>query len=302
MTRRRGIVAMTSKQHTAVVLSRKVIFFVGSMTDDPVQSRRDNDTLPRLNKSVEKMKTVSVLDHYLGQYGTVGNRVPYLLGVAFIGSGIRPIHQVQTIWCMIFGIVDTRSVGVGCCKDSKGTSHKERLVKCNNLLLGSGAAQDIGITGINNGQDGTVEEFTASRSQGRVVSRVVMHLGLGQHGHVFNFRLAQMRAVAADEDHLGLVAAQRTTARLVAETDLAGTHDQLQTAVHRVLLLLLCSRENMKGWNGLESEQRDTRWCSCPSWKVAENKGASSSTTIFRDYLGERRIVRSQGHNERAIC
>lgn len=50
-----------------------------------------------------------------------------------------------------------------------------------------------------------------------------------------------MGAVTADKDHFGLVIAQQTAARLVAETDLAGTHDQLEATVHGVLLLLLFS-------------------------------------------------------------
>lgn len=109
-----------------------------------------------------------------------------------------------------------------------------------NLLFVSGA-QDIRVSSIGNGKDGTVEELSASSSQGRVVSRVMVYLRFGQHGHVFNFRLAQVGAVAADEDHLGLVAAQQTAALLVAETDLTGTHNQFETTVHGVLLLFLRS-------------------------------------------------------------
>ena len=68
-----------------------------------------------------------------------------------------------------------------------------------------------------------------------------MNLGLGKHGHVFNFGLTQVGTVAANKDHFGLVVTQQTATRLVAETDLAGTHDQLEATVHGVLLLLLHS-------------------------------------------------------------
>jgi hypothetical protein len=73
-----------------------------------------------------------------------------------------------------------------------------------------------------------------------------MDLALGKHGHVFDLRLAQMRAVGRDDDHLRLLLAKRLDRCLVTQDSLSRLHDQLQSAVHRVLLLLLRSQRKIR--------------------------------------------------------
>lgn len=67
----------------------------------------------------------------------------------------------------------------------------------------------------------------------------MVHLGLGEHGKVLDLGLAKGRAVRGDEDHLGLAGAEALEARLVAEDGLARLHDELETRVHRLNVLLL---------------------------------------------------------------
>jgi len=62
---------------------------------------------------------------------------------------------------------------------------------------------------------------------------------LGKHGHVLDLRLSQVRAVGRNEDHLGLSFAKCLQRVLVSQNRLSGLHDQLETTVHGVLLLLL---------------------------------------------------------------
>jgi hypothetical protein len=103
------------------------------------------------------------------------------------------------------------------------------------------AGQDIRVTSIKDTHDGAVEELSAGSSQGSIVTRVVVNLALGKHGHVFDLRLAQMRAVGGDNDQLRLLLAKRFDRCLVSQDSLSGLHDHLQATVHRVLLLLLRS-------------------------------------------------------------
>ena len=109
------------------------------------------------------------------------------------------------------------------------------------LLLGGG--KDVGITAIDDGEDGAVVELTASSAEIGVVTRVVVDGGLGKHGKVLDLGLAKGRAVGGDEDHLGLALAEGLGGGLVAEDGLTGLHDQLKTGVHVLHVLLLCSRE-----------------------------------------------------------
>lgn len=108
-----------------------------------------------------------------------------------------------------------------------------------------GAGENVGISRVQNANDGAVEELAAGRPQGRVVSGVVMDLRLGQHGHVLDLALPQMRAIGRDEDHLGLALPQGLDGGLVAKDGLARLHDQLETTVHVVLRLFLFDESTM---------------------------------------------------------
>eukprot|EP01083_Nonionella_stella_P114959 340338_1 len=66
-----------------------------------------------------------------------------------------------------------------------------------------------------------------------------MHLGLGEHGQVFDLGLAKGRAVGGDEDHLGLSGAESLDALLVSEDGLSGLHDELESGVHGLDILFL---------------------------------------------------------------
>jgi hypothetical protein len=84
--------------------------------------------------------------------------------------------------------------------------------------------QNIGITGIQNRQNGAIEEFPTSRPQGRVITGVVMHLG----------------TIRCNQNHLGLLTTQGFEGFFVPQLDFATLHDELETTVHGVLLLFLC--------------------------------------------------------------
>ena len=108
------------------------------------------------------------------------------------------------------------------------------LLTLSSLLFVS-ASQDIGVTSVNDAENGAVEEFTTSCSQGSVVASVVMDLGLGKHRHVFDFRLSQVGAVRGNKDHLSLTPAKSLQGMLVAQDGLARFHHQLKATVHGVL-------------------------------------------------------------------
>ena len=64
-----------------------------------------------------------------------------------------------------------------------------------------------------------------------------------------------MRAVRGDKNQLRLSLAHTLHGMLVTQNGLSGLHDQLQTAVHVILLLLLRSREKKGKINiGLETD------------------------------------------------
>jgi len=68
-----------------------------------------------------------------------------------------------------------------------------------------------------------------------------VHARLREHRIVLDLRLAEGRAVRADEDELGLALAQRLHRRLVPQHRLARLHHQREARVdvlRRVLLLL----------------------------------------------------------------
>jgi len=70
-----------------------------------------------------------------------------------------------------------------------------------NLLLGG---EDIRISSISDSEDGAVEMFSTSSSKSRVISIVMVDIGLSEHSKVFNLRSAKRRTVIANEDHLRL--------------------------------------------------------------------------------------------------
>ena len=107
-----------------------------------------------------------------------------------------------------------------------------------NLLLGG---EDVGITGINDGNNGAVEELTACSTKLGVVTRVVVDSSLGKHGKVLNLGLAEGRAVRGDENQLGLAPAKRLDRGFVAKDGLARLHDQLESRIHVLDILLLYS-------------------------------------------------------------
>ncbi|KAL7538719.1 hypothetical protein ACHAXR_008745, partial [Thalassiosira sp. AJA248-18] len=101
------------------------------------------------------------------------------------------------------------------------------------------ARQNIGVTTINNRNNRAVEELTACSSKFGVISTVVVHRNLSEHGKVFHLRLTKRRAVRCDEAHLCLASAKALQARLVTEDGLSRLHDELEPRVHRLNILLL---------------------------------------------------------------
>ena len=81
--------------------------------------------------------------------------------------------------------------------------------------------------------------------KGRRTAGVVVDTSLGKHGVVLNLGLPQGRAVAQDDDELGLTLAERLEGRLVAEGVLAGLHDEGKARVDALLGLFLKSGSRM---------------------------------------------------------
>ena len=63
--------------------------------------------------------------------------------------------------------------------------------------------QDIRITSISDRKNAGTEKLTTSSTKINVVTVVVMNTSLGQHGIVFDFRLAKRRAVTGNDDQFG---------------------------------------------------------------------------------------------------
>lgn len=68
----------------------------------------------------------------------------------------------------------------------------------------SQSGQDIGVTGIQNGDDTDSEQLTDGGTQFVVTTLEVVDLGLGQHGVVFQLRLSQDWGVGSNDDQLRL--------------------------------------------------------------------------------------------------
>ena len=71
----------------------------------------------------------------------------------------------------------------------------------------------------------------AHRGCTRLTSGVVVNVGLGKHRVVLDLRLAEGRAVVADDDELGLAGTQSLESRLVPQGVLAGLHHERQARV-----------------------------------------------------------------------
>lgn len=115
------------------------------------------------------------------------------------------------------------------------------------LLL---ASQNIGISSIDNWNNGAVEKLSACSSELGVISIVVVHLSLGKHGKIFNLGFTKRRAVGRNHDHLGLSGAESLDSLLVSEDGLSRLHHKLEAGVHRLDgLLLLVSIKEKKHWH-----------------------------------------------------
>jgi hypothetical protein len=103
-----------------------------------------------------------------------------------------------------------------------------------------------------------------------VVALVVVDGDLAEHGVVLHLALAQGRAVASNQDELGLAVAKGLDRLLVAELDLAGLDDEGQTRTDGVGALLglaaarshcVCwrwrSRKGRNGWMMLSEDGLD---------------------------------------------
>jgi hypothetical protein len=123
------------------------------------------------------------------------------------------------------------------------------MVVCvdSNSCLFLSVAQDVRVSGVDNGHYRAVEEFTAGSSKSSIVTSIVVDGALGQHGVVLNLRFAKVRAVGRNENHLGLGHAESLDGGLVPQNGLSGSHDKLKAGVHRVLTLLLSSKKASKG-------------------------------------------------------
>lgn len=67
----------------------------------------------------------------------------------------------------------------------------------------SSGFKNIRVSSVNDAHDTNTEVFTTGASKVDVVTVVVIHSGLRQHGVIFYLRLSQGRRVVGKEDHLG---------------------------------------------------------------------------------------------------
>ena len=104
-----------------------------------------------------------------------------------------------------------------------------------NLVVQCG--EDVGVTGVGDGEDGDTEVLTASSAQFDVVAVVVVNIGLGEHSIVLNLGSHQRRAVRRDDDELGITVSERLEGSLLADGGLARLHDERETRVDGLDLL-----------------------------------------------------------------
>jgi len=100
-------------------------------------------------------------------------------------------------------------------------------------------ADDIGVTSINDAQNGCAEILAASSAELDIVASVVVNRRAANEGVVFNLRLADRRAVVGKNDQLSLARTQSLQCGLVAHGVLATLHDEGETRVDALLGLLL---------------------------------------------------------------
>lgn len=79
----------------------------------------------------------------------------------------------------------------------------------------SQSGQDVGVTGVQNGDDTDSEQLTDGSTQLVVTTLEVVDSGLGQHGVVFQLRLSQDWGVGSNDDQLGLTLSQSLDGGLV---------------------------------------------------------------------------------------
>ena len=132
---------------------------------------------------------------------------------------------------------------------------------------------DVGITGVGDGQTTDAEVFTckliqlklfkepsqpfcvaptlskvltASGSELDVVALVVVDSGLGQHGVVLDLGAAELGGVVGQNDQLGLALAELANGLPVAQVVLARLDHQLETGVDGGTLLLGLLRHHIR--------------------------------------------------------
>merc|ERR550534_2954589 len=81
-------------------------------------------------------------------------------------------------------------------------------------------------------------KYLAGCAQLDVVSDVVVHSGLSQHGVVLDLRLPEGRSVVGDDDELGLAQSEAVEGLFVAQQALSGLHDEGQARVDALVALL----------------------------------------------------------------
>eukprot|EP00009_Paramoeba_aestuarina_P000011 CAMPEP_0201506128 /NCGR_PEP_ID=MMETSP0161_2-20130828/38_1 /ASSEMBLY_ACC=CAM_ASM_000251 /TAXON_ID=180227 /ORGANISM="Neoparamoeba aestuarina, Strain SoJaBio B1-5/56/2" /LENGTH=254 /DNA_ID=CAMNT_0047900131 /DNA_START=71 /DNA_END=833 /DNA_ORIENTATION=+ len=98
---------------------------------------------------------------------------------------------------------------------------------------------NIGSTGVGDGQNTAAEVLTASRSQINVAPGVVVNLGLGKHGVVLNLGLPEGGSVVGEDDQLGFSLTKRLEGGLVPQVVLSTLHHESETRVNVLLGLFL---------------------------------------------------------------
>jgi hypothetical protein len=160
--------------------------------------------------------------------------------------------------CVIVGAMcDLCSPAVGIVP-GLGTHTLDNLSRLGVSLLHR--VEDVAVSRIGDGHNGAAEELTAGSAEEVVVASKVVHVSLGEHGVVLELRAAEGRAVARDDDELGIALRERNVnpprggggARgepthradgldglLVSHSELARLDNKLDARVDSLLVLLL---------------------------------------------------------------
>jgi hypothetical protein len=112
------------------------------------------------------------------------------------------------------------------------------------LLLGRSllwALHNIGVTSISDSHAGHTEVLTTSSSEVNVGTRVVVHLGAGQHSVVLDLRLLKRRAVVRDNEQDSLSLTKCLHRALVSEVEFTGLDDKGEVSVDALHGLFLFS-------------------------------------------------------------